>query len=59
MRKLDRFTDRRAELVFRSGGGRALAPGGIDLLRDHRSSLLVLVGDLGTRYGLSGLGYRL
>lgn len=59
MRKLGHFTDRRAaELVFRSGVGLALAFAGVDLLRDHLSSLAVLVGDLAARYGLSGLGYR-
>jgi len=57
MRGFGRLTDRRTELVL-LGTGLALVFTGIDLLRDHLSSLVVLVGDLVTRWGLSGLGYR-
>lgn len=36
--------------------GLGLVFAGIELLRDHRSTL---IGELATRYGLSGLGYEL
>ena len=58
MRRFDRLTDRRTELVL-LGAGLALAIAEVDLLRDHLSSRVVLVGDIATRWGFSGLGYRL
>lgn len=55
MVRLDRFTDRRAELMVVL----VLALAGVELLRDHRSDLVDLVGEAVTRYGLLGPSYRL